>query len=166
MADGGTSAVIMLVTGLLIAGGAGVLLIDQWEQATRNIQQNEQKRAEAEHYDISFAGDPMMVSFDTNTGGSNEITFYVQNTGVSEMSTTYQVLINGNEPATSSESVVPSGSDWVAGTLLEVTVSDTSFSSLNDGDDILIFFIGQSERSPLGHQHAVTMNVEVRLNEL
>ena len=107
-----------------------------------------------------------MVSFDTNTGGSNEITFYVQNTGVSEMSTTYQVLINGNEPATSSESVVPSGSDWVAGTLLEVTVSDSSFSSLNDGDDVLIFFIGQSERSPLGHQHVVTMNVEVRLNEL
>ena len=42
--------------------------------------------------------------------------------------------------------------------LLEVTVSDTSFSSLNDGDDVLIFFIGQSERSPLGYQHAVTMN--------
>lgn len=166
MADGGTSAMIMLVTGLLIAGGAGVLLIDQWEQATRNVQKNEQKRAEAENYDISFAGDPMMVSFDTNTGGSNEITFYVQNTGLSEMSTNYQVLINGNEPASTSESVVPSGSDWVAGTLLEVTVGDPAFSSLNDGDDIFIFFIGQSERSPLGYQHAVTMDVEVRLNEL
>jgi len=166
MADGGTSAMIMLVTGLLIAGGAGVLLIDQWEQATRNMQTNEQKRAEAENYDISFAGDPMMVSFDTNTGGSNEITFYVQNTGLSEMSTTYQVLINGNEPASTSESVVPSGSDWVPGSLLEVTVGDSSYSSLNDGDDILIFFIGQSERSPLGFQHVVTMDVEVRLNEL
>jgi hypothetical protein len=76
------------------------------------------------------------------------------------------VLINGDEPAGTSETVVPSGSDWVAGTLLEVTVSDTSFSSLSDGDDILIFFIGQSERSPLGHQHVVTMDVEVRLNEL
>ncbi|MGB0611135.1 MAG: hypothetical protein ACPGMW_00780, partial [Poseidonia sp.] len=65
MADGGASTMIMLVAGLIIAGGSGVLLIDQWEEATRNVQQNEQKRAEAENYDISFAGDPMMVSFDT-----------------------------------------------------------------------------------------------------
>jgi hypothetical protein len=72
------------------------------------------------------------------------------------------VLIDGSPPTSTSESVQPSGTDWNPGYLLEITLTDTSWS-FSDGDDVSVYFIGISE-SINGYTHSATTNAEVRLN--
>lgn len=165
MADGGVSTMIMLVTALLITGSASAILIAEWSDATQRIRDSEQKAGEAADFDVSFAGDPMMVSYDTSATPDDELVFYLQNSGSGEMSTTFEVKVDGVTPSTVSTNILPSGSDWLSGYLLEVTVADPSFA-YSDGDDVALLYIGLSEPTLNGHVHSVVVNQEVRLDEV
>jgi archaellum component FlaG (FlaF/FlaG flagellin family) len=160
MADGGASSMIMLVTALLISGGASAVLISEWSNALRTVQVNEQASATEDGVDVALAGDPAMVAYDATL---KTITLYFVNTGEFDLDTTsYEVLIDGSPPTSTSESVQPSGTDWNPGYLLEITLTDTSWS-FSDGDDVSVYFIGISE-SINGYTHSATTNAEVRLN--
>lgn len=160
MADGGASSFIMLVTALLISGSVSAILITEWSDATQRIKATEQKGAESSDYAIAFAGDPMMVSYDSAT---SEITFYIQNIGSGKMSTAYEVKIDGATPTTVTDSILPSGATWLPGHLLELTASPFTYQ---DGDDVSLLFIGLSETSTNGHVHSRVVNEEVRLNAI
>jgi archaellum component FlaG (FlaF/FlaG flagellin family) len=160
MADGGASSMIMLVTALLISGGASAVLISEWSNALRTVQVNEQASATEDGVDVALAGDPAMVAYDATL---KTITLYFVNTGEFDLDTTsYEVLIDGSPPTSTSESVQPSGTDWNPGYLLEITLTDTSWS-FSDGDDVSVYFIGISE-SINGYTPSATTNAEVRLN--
>jgi archaellum component FlaG (FlaF/FlaG flagellin family) len=160
MADGGASSMIMLITALLISGGASAVLISEWSNALRTVQVNEQASATEDGVDVALAGDPAMVAYDATL---KTITLYFVNTGEFDLDTTsYEVLIDGSPPTSTSESVQPSGTDWNPGYLLEITLTDTSWS-FSDGDDVSVYFIGISE-SINGYTHSATTNAEVRLN--
>jgi archaellum component FlaG (FlaF/FlaG flagellin family) len=151
---------IMLVTALLISGGASAVLISEWSNALRTVQVNEQASATEDGVDVALAGDPAMVAYDATL---KTITLYFVNTGEFDLDTTsYEVLIDGSPPTSTSESVQPSGTDWNPGYLLEITLTDTSWS-FSDGDDVSVYFIGISE-SINGYTHSATTNAEVRLN--
>jgi archaellum component FlaG (FlaF/FlaG flagellin family) len=151
---------IMLVTALLISGGASAVLISEWSNALRTVQVNEQASATEDGVDVALAGDPAMVAYDATL---KTITLYFVNTGEFDLDTTsYEVLIDGSPPTSTSESVQPSGPDWNPGYLLEITLTDTSWS-FSDGDDVSVYFIGISE-SINGYTHSATTNAEVRLN--
>jgi archaellum component FlaG (FlaF/FlaG flagellin family) len=151
---------IMLVTALLISGGASAVLISEWSNALRTVQVNEQASATEDGVDVALAGDPAMVAYDATL---KTITLYFVNTGEFDLDTTsYEVLIDGSPPTSTSESVQPSGADWNPGYLLEITLTDTSWS-FSDGDDVSVYFIGISE-SINGYTHSATTNAEVRLN--
>lgn len=164
MADGGASSFIMLVTALLISGSVSTILINEWNKVARAAESDERKSAGSLGVSVDFAGDPMMVGFEDPAVGDDELTVYVLNSGIHEMSTTFEFLINGVAPATMTTSIAPSGTDWLPGYLLEITASDSSLS-YTDGDDASLFFVGISE-SVQGYQHSATMNKEVRLNEI
>ena len=151
---------VMLITALLISGGASALLISEWSDAVRVVQVNERATSDADHVSVALAGDPAMVAHNTT---ASTITLYFLNSGKYDLDTTnYQVLINGEAPTSTSESVLPSGTDWDSGDLLEVVLTDASWS-FSDGEDISVYFIGVSE-SVSGHTHSATINAEVRLN--
>lgn len=151
---------IMLITALLISGGASAVLISEWSNALRTVQVNEQASATEDGVDVALAGDPAMVAYDATL---KTITLYFVNTGEFDLDTTsYEVLIDGSPPTSTSESVQPSGTDWNPGYLLEITLTDTSWS-FSDGDDVSVYFIGISE-SINGYTHSATTNAEVRLN--
>ena len=151
---------VMLITALLISGGASALLISEWSDAVRVVQVNERATSDADHVSVALAGDPAMVAHNTT---ASTITLYFLNSGKYDLDTTnYQVLINGDAPTSTSESVLPSGTDWDSGDLLEVVLTDASWS-FSDGEDISVYFIGVSE-SVSGHTHSATINAEVRLN--
>ena len=151
---------IMLVTALLVSGGAGAVLVSEWSDAVRLVQVNERATSDADHVSVALAGDPAMVAHNTT---ANTIMLYFLNTGKYELNTTnYQVLINGAIPTSSTESVLPSGNDWNSGDLLEVVLTNTSWS-FSDGEDISVYFIGVSEPVS-GHTHSATASAEVRLN--
>ncbi len=164
MADGGASSFIMLVTALLISGSVSTILINEWNKVARAAESDERKSLGSLGVSVDFAGDPMMVGFEDPAVGDDELTVYILNSGIHEMSTTFELLINGVAPATMTTSIAPSGTDWLPGYLLEITASDNSLT-YTDGDDASLFFVGISEPVQ-GYQHSATMNKEVRLNEI
>ena len=164
MADGGASSFLMLVTALLISGSVSTILINEWNKVARAAESDERKSLGSLGVSVDFAGDPMMVGFEDPAVGDDELTVYILNSGIHEMSTTFELLINGVAPATMTTSIAPSGTDWLPGYLLEITASDNSLT-YTDGDDASLFFVGISEPVQ-GYQHSATMNKEVRLNEI
>ena len=109
---------IMLITALLISGGASAVLLSEWSDAVRTIQTNERASSDKDDVSVAMAGDPAMVAHNTT---SSTITLFFLNTGMYELnSSTYEVLINGAAPTSTTQTVLPSGSEWNPGHLLEV----------------------------------------------
>jgi archaellum component FlaG (FlaF/FlaG flagellin family) len=150
---------IMLITALLISGGASALLLSEWSDAVRVVQINERASNDKDDVSVALAGDPAMVAYNTT---ANTITLYFLNTGSYDLDTSnYEVLIDGASPTSSTESVLPSGTAWNPGDLLEVVLSGTW--SYSDGEDISVYFVGVSELVN-GYTHSATTNAEVRVN--
>lgn len=151
---------IMLITGLLISGGASAVLISEWSDAVRVVQTQERASADKDDVSVALAGDPAMVAYNST---ADTITLFFLNTGAYDLdTTTYEVLINGTAPNSTTETVLPSGTDWNPGDLLQVVLFNGSWNFQN-GQDIFVYFVGVSE-SISGHTHSATTNAEVRLN--
>ena len=151
---------VMLITALLISGGASALLIAEWSDAVRVVQVNERASDVRDGVSVALAGDPAMVAHNTS---SNTITLYFLNTGSYDLDVSnYEVLIDGAAPSSSTESVLPSGAEWNPGDLLEIVLTESTWNYA-DGEDISVFFVGVSERVS-GNTHSATTSAEVRLN--
>ena len=160
MADGGASSMIMLVTALFISATASSVLISAWSDSIRVVQTNGRSEMVADQIDAEIVGDLAMVAYDTTT---DTMTIYVSNTGEYTLSTTeFEAYVDGTVVSTTSTSVLPSGTDWDPGTLLEVDLTNTAWT-YTDGTDVSINFIGISEMIQ-GRTHGFTLNAEVRLN--
>ena len=150
---------IMLVTALLISGSASAILIGQWVETVRVLQQQERVAGLSSEVDVNIAGDLAMVNFDSAT---NTMTLYFINTGEHDLSTTdYEVVVNGVTPTSKTETILPAGADWEPGLLLEVEL--VTAAGFTDGDDASIYFVGQSVAID-GVVEPVTAQAEVRLN--
>jgi archaellum component FlaG (FlaF/FlaG flagellin family) len=164
MADGGASSFIMLVTALLVSGAAGTILIEEWGSAVKAISKNQQKSEHEGMVSIDFAGDPMMVVMDS--ASNNDITIYVLNSGEIEMNTTnFLILIDGEEPTSTSTSISPTGTAWLSGYVMEITLSDAGYASYVDRQDIQLFVTATSEPFA-GNTYSSTFSKEVRLHEI
>ena len=107
---------IMLVTALLISGGASAVLISEWSDALRVVQGNERVSSDKDDVSVALAGDPAMVAHNTT---ASTITLYFVNTGKFDLDTAnYEVLIDGEAPTSTSATVQPSGTDSVSYTHL------------------------------------------------
>jgi archaellum component FlaG (FlaF/FlaG flagellin family) len=163
MADGGASTYIMLITALLVSSSASAVLIQEWSSSSRVIQHQQRGLQLSEELGIDFAGDPMNVNLVPLT---DTITFYILNTGEHTMNETkMEVLIDGLSISSSevTTSFVGSATDWHPNVMVEVEVSNSSFSSYNDGDDISIFTTVVSD-SVSGMSASASFGVEVRLD--
>ena len=128
---------VMLITALLISGGASALLIAEWSDAVRVVQVNERASDVRDGVSVALAGDPAMVAHNTS---SNTITLYFLNTGSYDLDVSnYEVLIDGAAPSSSTESVLPSGAEWNPGDLLEIVLTESTWNYA-DGEDISVFF--------------------------
>ena len=163
MADGGASTFIMLITGLLISSSVSAVLISEWSSMARAAQKDQQSITFANELGVEFAGDPMMV--DLYTTGSQEITFYLQNTGEHPLDRNdIAVLVNGTAPATITTYIVNSGT-WNSNDIIVVELQDTNFGTTPyvEGNDIKLFVIVGSE-TVSGLRSSASMNIEVRLS--
>ena len=167
MADGGSSTIIMLVTALLISSAASAVLVQEWSSTSRAIQTQQKGLQLSEEIGIDFAGDPMMVSLNL-VPNPNQITFYIQNTGVHVMDeTTLAVLIDGVNlnSASISTSYVPIVSiNWAPNVLLQVTLADASFNGFVDNTEVSIYASARSV-AVTGITMSASMNEEVRLSD-
>ena len=161
MADGGASSFIFLTTALLVSGIVSVVLINQWGGMAQITAQETAALEVQEDTSVDFAGDPMMVALNTT---SNEITFFLQNTGGTLLdSSTLVVLIDGQTMAASiNSSLVTATGDWDEDHLLEVTVHDSTWT-YQSGDDIALTAIVSSEVTN-GYRGSDSTSLEVRLH--
>jgi len=161
MADGGASSFIFLTTALLVSGIVSVVLINQWGGIAQITAQETAALEVQGDTSVDFAGDPMMVSLNTT---SNEIMFYLQNTGRTLLdSSTLVVLIDGQTvTSTINASLVPSTGQWNEEHLLQVTVNEPTWT-YQPGDDVSLTVIVSSEITN-GHRGSDSMSLEVRLH--
>ena len=171
MADGGASTIIMLVTALLISSAASAVLIQEWSSTSRVMQQQQNGLQLSEEIGIDFAGDPMMVALELGAtpGALNEITFYIQNTGVHSMDEdSLAVVVDGETlPQTSItnlEFFPNTAVDWAPHVLLEVKMADSAFDGYADSEEISIYAIARSI-SVAGISMSAEMVEEVQLHE-
>ena len=133
MADGGTSTMILLVTSLLLSGGASVVLLQSWGDVAKASGDNASGRLADAETDVSFSGDRSNTILDTS-GADQEITLYFQNSGVRPIDkSSFSIFVDGiSSSVVGSATLYPPNGVWASDYVLEVTFSYSSFSYSNN----------------------------------
>ena len=163
MADGGASTMILLVTSLLISGAASVVLLESWGQVAEASGTNAKEKVADAETDVSFSGDRGDVLLDTS-GANQEITLYFQNTGVRVLDKdSFTIFVDGvSSSVVGSSTLYPSNGVWATDYVMEVTVTDASFS-YSDNDLATVTIIAQSTVTD-GVKGTDSETAEVRLS--
>jgi len=163
MADGGASTMILLVTSLLISGAASVVLLESWGQVAEASGTNAKEKVADAETDVSFSGDRGDVLLDTS-GANQEITLYFQNTGIRVLDKDfYTIFVDGvSSSVVGSATLYPSNGVWATDYVMEVTVTDASFS-YSDNDFATVTIIAQSTVTD-GVKGTDSETAEVRLS--
>ena len=163
MADGGASTMILLVTSLLISGAASVVLLESWGQVAEASGTNAKEKVADAETDVSFSGDRGDVLLDTS-GANQEITLYFQNTGIRVLDKdSFTIFVDGvSSNVVGSATLYPSNGVWATDYVMEVTVTDASFS-YSDNDLATVTIIAQSTVTD-GVKGTDSETAEVRLS--
>ena len=163
MADGGASTMILLVTSLLISGAASVVLLESWGQVAEASGTNAKEKVADAETEVSFSGDRGDVLLDTS-GANQEITLYFQNTGIRVLDKdSFTIFVDGvSSSLVGSATLYPSNGVWATDYVMEVTVTDASFS-YSDNDLATVTIIAQSTVTD-GVKGTDSETAEVRLS--
>lgn len=154
---------ILLVTSLLISGAASVVLLESWGQVAEASGTNAKEKVADAETDVSFSGDRGDVLLDTS-GANQEITLYFQNTGIRVLDTnSFTIFVDGvSTSVVGSATLYPSNGVWATDYVMEVTVTDASFSYSNN-DLATVTIIAQSTVTD-GVKGTDSETAEVRLS--
>ncbi|MGB1474800.1 MAG: hypothetical protein ACPG73_01200 [Candidatus Poseidoniaceae archaeon] len=163
MADGGASTMILLVTSLLISGAASVVLLESWGQVAEASGTNAKEKVADAETDVSFSGDRGDVLLDTS-GANQEITLYFQNTGIRVLDKdSFTIFVDGvSSSVVGSTTLYPSNGVWATDYVIEVTVTDASFT-YSDNDLATVTIVAQSTVTD-GVKGTDSETAEVRLS--
>ena len=163
MADGGVSSMILLVTSLLLSGAASVVLLESWGNVAQANGDSASGRVADAETDVSFGGDRSDVFLNTS-GTDQEITLFFQNSGVRSLDrTSFSIFVDGIPSATTGGlTLYPANGVWASNYVLEVTVTDPSFS-YSDQDIVTVTIVVQST-SVDGTKGTDSETSEVRLS--
>ena len=163
MADGGASTMILLVTSLLISGAASVVLLESWGQVAEASGTNAKEKVADAETDVSFSGDRGDVLLDTS-GANQEITLYFRNTGIRVLDKdSFTIFVDGvSSSVVGSATLYPANGVWATDYVMEVTVTDASFS-YSDNDLATVTIIAQSTVTD-GVKGTDSETAEVRLS--
>ena len=154
---------ILLVTSLLISGAASVVLLESWGQVAEASGTNAKEKVADAETDVSFSGDRGDVLLDTS-GANQEITLYFQNTGIRVLDTnSFTIFVDGvSSSVVGTVTLYPSTGVWATDYVMEVTVTDASFS-YSDNDLATVTIIAQSTVTD-GVKGTDSETAEVRLS--
>ena len=154
---------ILLVTSLLISGAASVVLLESWGQVAEASGTNAKEKVADAETDVSFSGDRGDVLLDTS-GANQEITLYFQNTGVRVLDKdSFTIFVDGiSSSVVGSTTLYPANGVWATDYVIEVTVTDASFS-YSDNELATVTIIAQSTVTD-GVKGTDSETAEVRLS--
>lgn len=154
---------ILLVTSLLISGAASVVLLESWGQVAEASGTNAKEKVADAETDVSFSGDRGDVLLDTS-GANQEITLYFQNTGIRVLDKdSFTIFVDGvSSSVVGSTTLYPSNGVWATDYVIEVTVTDASFT-YSDNDLATVTIVAQSTVTD-GVKGTDSETAEVRLS--
>jgi len=142
MADGGASELIMLISGLLVAGIVTSLLIASWGGLANSVD-TAQTQVEADSKTrASLASDPMQVSWDQP---SCNLSLHIQNTGSLELlDAEIGIIANGTASTVNQTRLLGNSSTWTTGEVLELQVCPSGVT-MSAGQEIIVTVVVRSE---------------------
>ena len=152
------------MTALIVSASVSVILVDSWKGIADTYADGRDKAALDAKTEISFAGNPMMVDYDSSV--TPTMVFYVQNTGQVTLETSIGgVFVDGIRPADSVGTAVVGGGDWAPGELLKVTLIDGGWTYVDSPvpDEVTILLVANSVISK-GGRGTDSLTLTVRLN--
>ena len=142
MADGGASELIMLISGLLVAGIVTTLLIASWGGLANTVETAQTQVEANSKTNAALASDPMQISW--NQTACN-LTIHIQNTGSLELVTdNIGVIVNGTASTVSQAQLLGNSSIWIEGEVAELNICPTGIT-MSTGQEIIVTIIVQSE---------------------
>ena len=142
MADGGASELIMLISGLMVAGIVTTLLIASWGGLANSVD-TVQNQAEANSKtNAALASDPMQVSWDQP---SCNLSLHIQNTGSLELlDAEIGIIANGTASTVNQTRLLGNSSTWTTGEVLELQVCPSGVT-MSAGQEIIVTVVVRSE---------------------
>ncbi len=142
MADGGASELIMLISGLLVAGIVTSLLIASWGGLANSVD-TAQTQVEADSKTrAALASDPMQVSWDQP---SCNLSLHIQNTGSLELlDAEIGIIANGTASTVNQTRLLGNSSTWTTGEVLELQVCPSGVT-MSAGQEIIVTVVVRSE---------------------
>ena len=142
MADGGASELIMLISGLLVAGIVTTLLIASWGGLANSVETAQTQVEANSKTSAALASDPMQISW--NQSACN-LTIPIQNTGTLELVTdNVGVIVNGTGTTINHVQLLDNSTVWVTGEVAALHVCPTGVN-MTSGQEIIVTAIVQSE---------------------
>ncbi len=142
MADGGASELIMLISGLLVAGIVTTLLIASWGGLANSVETAQTQVEANSKTSAVLASDPMQVSW--NQSACN-LTIHIQNTGNLELLTdNIGVIVNGTASTVTQAQLLGGSTIWMTGEVVELSICPPSIT-MTAGQEIIVTVIVQSE---------------------
>ena len=142
MADGGARELIMLISGLLVAGIVTTLLIASWGGLANTVETAQTQVEANSKTNAALASDPMQISW--NQTACN-LTIHIQNTGSLELVTdNIGVIVNGTASTVSQAQLLGNSSIWIEGEVAELNICPTGIT-MSTGQEIIVTIIVQSE---------------------
>ncbi|HJM67520.1 MAG TPA: hypothetical protein QF716_01420 [Candidatus Thalassarchaeaceae archaeon] len=142
MADGGASELIMLISGLLVAGIVTSLLIASWGGLANSVD-TAQTQVEADSKTrAALASDPMQVSWNQP---SCNLSLHIQNTGSLELlDAEIGIIANGTASTVNQTRLLGNSSTWTTGEVLELQVCPSGVT-MSAGQEIIVTVVVRSE---------------------
>ena len=142
MADGGASELIMLISGLLVAGIVTTLLIASWGGLANSVDTAQNQVEANSKTNAALASDPMQVSWDQP---SCNLSLHIQNTGALELlDGEIGIIANGTASTVNQTRLLGNSSAWTTGEVLELQVCPSGVT-MSAGQEIIVTVVVRSE---------------------
>lgn len=143
MADGGTSELIMLITGLLTAGIVASLLISSWGGLANSVNITQIEVEADSKTRGALTSDPINISWNQT---SCNLTLHIQNTGKINLDIDYVgVIVNGSAASVNQSQLLSNQTTWSAGEVAELHVCPAGIA-MTSGQEIFVTIIVRSEQ--------------------
>ncbi|MEE2748149.1 MAG: hypothetical protein VX473_06775 [Candidatus Thermoplasmatota archaeon] len=142
MADGGASELIMLISGLLVAGIVTTLLVASWGGLANSVDTAQNQVEANSKTKAALISDPMQVSWNQT---SCNLTLQIQNTGRLELTTdNLGVIVNGTGTTVNQTQILDNSSVWTTGEVAELYVCPSGIT-MSAGQEVTVTVIVRSE---------------------
>lgn len=143
----GPSEMIMLMTGLIVAGLVSAVLLSTWDTISQGLENQGELEIKDAKTRASLISDPSLISWDN---AEDKATIFIQNSGTISLSIddTY-VFLDGNTMSVSA--IDAEGVTWSKGVAIKFEIESSTDLTFTNGEEVLLTVgVSSLSTSPTG----------------